>query len=301
MCDNRMKRAVALGYFDGLHIAHMRVLEAALAQKENGLQPAVLLFDRSPAEVLTGKTVPHLLTEADRDAILGGMGLELIKLSFEEIKDLTPAVFFETVLLQDLNCGFVSCGYNYTFGRGGAGTRETLASLCRAHGAGIAVCERVSVGGTPVSSSAVRNALAAGRPERAAAMLGRPFSFSAPVVSGEKRGRTLGAPTVNQYLPQGLILPKYGVYACVVEIGEKRYAGAANIGARPTFGCSAVRSETYILGFSGDLYGQNVRIGLLSFLRPERRFPSAEALKAQIALDAAAAGAAAQASPFFCK
>ena len=301
MCDTVKRPALALGYFDGLHIAHQKVLSAALKQKNNGLTPSVLLFDRRPVSVLSGKDVPRLMTEADRDALLSRMGLAPVRLCFADIKDLSPESFVRDILVGELNCAFVSCGYNFRFGKGGEGTASMLRRLCAENGVAVTVCRQVTLDGVPVSSSAIRAALAAGETEKANAMLGRPLSFSAPVWAGDRRGRDLGAPTINQTLPEGFITPALGVYASVVTVDGVRYPSVTNVGARPTFGGEAVRSETYIIGFTGDLYGRDVRVELVSFLRKEHKFPSFEALKAQIARDAEAAERTVRTSVYFQK
>lgn len=301
MDENNKKRALALGYFDGLHIAHQKVLSAALEQQKNGLTPAVLLFDRHPASVLTGRQVPRLLTDEDRDALLSSMGILPIKLCFAELKDLTPEAFVEEILCGRLSCAFVSCGYNYHFGRGGTGTAALLQALCAGEGIAVSVSPQVTLEGEPVSSSAIRRAVAEGETEKAAAMLGRPLMFTAPVFTGDRRGRTLGMPTINQYLPEGFVTPAFGVYASVTDVSGRRYPSVTNIGDRPTFGGGTVRSETHIIGFSGDLYGKTLRVELLSFLRPEMKFVSADALREQIARDARRAEEAVKSSPYFQK
>ena len=301
MCEQKENLALALGYFDGLHIGHQKVLSAALEQQKNGLTPAVLLFDRHPASVLTGRQVPRLLTDADRDALLSSMGIKPVKLRFADLKDLSPEAFVEKILCARLSCAFVSCGFNYRFGKGGAGTAALLQTLCAAKGIGVSVSPQVTLGGEPVSSSAIRRAIAAGETEKAVAMLGRPLTFTAPVFSGDHRGRTLGTPTINQYLPEGFVTPAFGVYASVTEANGVRYPSVTNIGARPTFGGGTVRSETHIIGFSGDLYGRTLRVELLSFLRPEMKFASADALREQISLDAQRALATVESSPYFQK
>ncbi len=298
MCKTE-KRALALGYFDGLHLAHLAVLQAALRERENGLRPAVMLFDKHPLEVLRGVEVPRLLTGEDRDAMLENMGFELIRVRFAELQGLLPETFVEEILCSQLGCAFVSCGYNYRFGKNGAGNAEVLCQLCSARGVDVSVSKRIRHNGRQVSSSVIRAAIEAGEMQTAVSLLGRPFSFAVPVIPGEHRGHSLGAPTVNQYLPKELITPRLGVYASVAEIDGKTYAAVTNIGSRPTFGGENVRSETYIHGFSGDLYGRTVRIGLIAFIRDERKFPSAEALKTQIAHDAAEALAIAGNSEFF--
>ena len=284
------RTSVALGYFDGLHIAHRQVLSAALEQKQNGLAPTVLLFDRHPYEVLTGRQVERLQTEEDRRARLLAMGFSVLDISFESVRDLTPSAFAEEILAGRLAAGFVSCGFNYTFGRGGRGDASLLRRLCSEYGIGLRVCPEVLLDGQAVSSTAIRAALKNGDPALAAAMLGEPFAFSSPVFHGDERGRLLDAPTANQSIPAALVTPKFGVYVTRVELPDgRRFPGVTNIGCRPTFNGGSVRSETCLLGFSGNLYGQTLRISLLAFLREEKKFDSFEALKAQIAQDAAAA------------
>lgn len=293
--------AIALGYFDGLHIAHRAVLAAALEQKKNGRVPTVLLFDRPPYEAVTGVRVPRLMTDADRENELLAMGFRVETLSFDAVRDLEPEAFLREILIGRFGCGFVSCGYNYTFGKGGRGTAETLRELCETYGLDLSVCDRVRLNGRDVCSSAIRDAVTAGDLRTAVAMLGAPLSFSAPVVAGEHRGAGLGAPTANQLLPPGFIVPKAGVYAAFAAVDGCVCPAVTDIGTRPTFGGTAVRCETYIMDFSGDLYGKTVRLSLLDFLREERRFPSAAALREQIVLDAVAAGALTEKSPFFKK
>ncbi len=298
MCEQK-KTALALGFFDGLHIAHTAVLSSVLAQKTRGLTPAVLLFDRHPAEVLFNVPVPGLLTPEDRDALLAEMGLESVTLPFGALKDLSPRRFAEEILVRRFGCAFVSCGYNYRFGKNGEGDASLLAALGEACGFAVSVCGRVCLNGQPVSSTAIRRAVAAGDMQTAASMLGRPFGFTAPVAGGDGRGRNLGSPTVNQAIPAGLQHPKSGVYASAVMLEGKKYAAVTDIGVRPTFGGGEERCETFILDYSGDLYGERVSLGLLKYLRPERAFPSAGALSAQIAQDALSAREICARSPYF--
>lgn len=289
MSEKYKRTAVALGFFDGLHLAHRRVLENAVAQRENGLQPCVLLFDDHPQHVLNGKQIPKLVQNEKRDALLEDMGLTAVSCSFAGIRDYSPRAFVETVLVDRLNAAFVSCGYNYRFGKNGAGDAGTLKTLCGEYGVEVCVCAEMDIDGEPVSSTAIRCAVESGDAEKAARMLGRLFSFSAEVVAGDKRGRLLGTPTVNQLLPADLAIPKYGVYVSAVRFDGREYTGVTNIGARPTFQAPEVRSETYILDYDGDLYGRTVETALVKYLRPVMTFDSADALKAQIAEDIAAA------------
>lgn len=283
------KRAVALGFFDGLHTAHIAVLRKALAQRENGLIPAILIFDRHPAEVITGKEVKRLMTTEKRDEMLRALGFEIIRIRFESIKDMSPEAFVSDILVRQLNAGYVCCGYNYRFGKNGEGNSTLLTSLCAAENIGIGVCEQITVNGRTVCSTAIREAAAEGDMQTVRLMLGRPLEFCTSVFSGDKRGRLLGAPTANQYLPENFVIPKFGVYASVVELDGTEYAAVTNIGNRPTFDGVSLRSETYIIGFSGDLYGRYIDVKLFAFLRPEMKFSSFDALKEQIAVDASEA------------
>ena len=291
MNDNQIKvrTAVALGFFDGLHLAHRRVLESAAAQKDKGLTSCVLLFDDHPQHVLNGMDVPKLLQNEKRDALLREMGLTTVNCSFSRIKDMSPEAFVEQILVGGLNAAFVSCGYNYRFGKNGAGDAAALQNLCAAYDITVCVCPEMDVDGEAISSTAIRSFIEDGEVGKAADMLGRYFSFESPVIEGDKRGRLLGTPTVNQLLPEHLVTPRFGVYLSKVTFEGQTYTGVTNIGARPTFHAGDPRSETYILDFSGDLYGKTVETALVKYIRPIRQFDSAEALKAQIAEDVAVA------------
>lgn len=287
--DKTAGTAVALGFFDGLHLAHRKVLESAAGQAGNGLIPCVLLFDDHPQHVLTGKSVPALLQNEKRDAILREMGLTSVDCSFARIKDMLPQTFVEQVLAGELNAAFVACGYNYRFGRHGAGDAAALRELCAGYGISVSVCPEMDCDGRAISSTVIRGLIEEGAVDKAADMLGRYFSFVSPVIEGDKRGRLLGTPTVNQLLPESLVTPRFGVYLSRVTFDGKTYTGVTNIGARPTFHAGDPRSETYILDFSGDLYGQTVETALVKYIRPVMAFDSADALKAQIAEDIAVA------------
>ncbi len=292
MTNNSVKTeyAVALGFFDGLHKAHMAVLERTLETARNGgLTPAVLLLDEHPRTVITGGRVPLLLQKSERDERLKKMGFSLLVVSFREIMNMEPEEFFRKILCERYRCRALVCGYNYNFGKKAAGNTAVLRELCDSKGMTLDICPEIMSGGKTVSSSAVRRAIESGDIESANEMLGFPFGFTSAVFTGDQRGRLLGAPTINQYLPEELIVPKFGVYASKVYFDGREYVGVTNIGSRPTFGVSSVRSETFIVGFSGDLYGKNVRVEICSFIRPERKFPDALTLKAQIEEDVIAA------------
>lgn len=276
------KRAIALGAFDGLHLGHLRVLEGT---KQFGLAPSVLLFSEHPAKVLCGTTPPILITDTKRDALLREMGIEPLKTDFREIVSLSARDFVQEILRDRLHAGAVSCGENYTFGKERAGTPAVLKALCAECGIQLFVAPTAEALGAPVSSTRIRKYLQNGEIESANALLGRRFSYAFEVVHGDARGRTLHFPTINQFFPSDFVVPKYGVYASQVFINGSYHAAVTNIGVRPTIGTKTPRSETCILGFSGDLYGQYTEVELLSYLRPEQKFDSLDALRAAIQKD----------------
>lgn len=283
------KTAVALGSFDGLHKGHMSVIACALSMKECGLVPLALLFDSHPMLALTGQAPPEILQSAERERLLTEMGVKFEYISFKEIMNLTCREFFEEILLKRLNAAAVCCGWNYRFGRGNEGGCCELSELCDEFGVELHISDHVDLGGEPISSSRIRLAVEQGDIPLANAMLGREFSYSAPVVSGYHRGHLLGAPTINQRFEPDFVRPRKGVYASFTTVGGVRYPSVTNIGLRPSFENEDFRSETCIIGFSGDLYGQVIKVSLLDFIRDEQKFGSVEALSAQIALDAARA------------
>lgn len=281
------RTAIALGFFDGLHLAHMQVISNVLdAYRLKGLVPCVLLFDKHPQSVLSAFRVPFLLEDEKRNSILSSLGVKTVFLKFDDIKNLSPEEFVKNILVEKYNVGLVSCGYNYRFGKKAQGDVELLRALGAEYGFEVSVCENTKLDGESVSSSAIRRAIADGDIIKANKMLGRPFAFSAEVFDGDHRGRLLGAPTINQYLPEGIAVPKFGVYASVAIIDGRERSAVTNIGNRPTFDGVSVRSETYIIDYSGNLYGKNVEVRLLDFIRNEKKFSDADELKLQIVKDA---------------
>ena len=282
------KTAVALGSFDGLHTGHMSVIACALSFKECGLKPLVMLFDSHPLKALSGKAPSEILQSSLRNEILDGRGVATTVISFKEIKDLSPREFFTEILLGKLNAGAVCCGNNYRFGKNGTGNTKELKSLCEEFGVELKISPEIKFEGSPVSSTRIRQAIESGDIPLANAMLGREFRYKYTVVSGDRRGRLMGAPTINQHFAENFVIPKIGVYSSVTVIGDKEYPSVTNIGLRPSFANEDLRSETCILGFSGDLYGQDIEVRLLQYLRGEMKFDSMDALGTQIKRDAEA-------------
>ncbi len=282
------KTAVALGSFDGLHTGHMSVIACALSFKECGLTPLVMLFDSHPLKVLSGKAPAEILQPSLRNEILDSRGVGKVFISFEEIKNLSPREFFTEILIKKLNAGAVCCGNNYRFGKNGSGDTNELSALCKEFGIELKISPEIVFDGLPVSSTRIRQAIENGDIPLANAMLGREFRYKYTVVSGDRRGRLMGAPTINQHFSENFVIPKIGVYSSVAIIDNTEYPSVTNIGLRPSFANEDLRSETCILGFSGDLYGHDIEVQLLQYLRGEMKFDSMEALGTQIKLDAEA-------------
>lgn len=282
--------AVALGTFDGLHIGHKAVLSAAL--KFTDCDAVAVTFGEPPKRHTSGEFVPMLMTAAEKNRALREMGFSAVDvLDYDKVRDI-PARDFLDMLFKKYDIKAVTCGFNYRFGAGGSGDAALLTAYCHEHKAEAVVCPASTVSGQTVSSTLIRELISDGKIPFANTLLGRRFSISGKVIHGDARGRTIGFPTVNQLLDPEIVTPLFGVYATAVTVGGRMYPAVTNIGIRPTFLLKKPMSETNIIGFEGDLYGDDIRVELLSFLRPETRFDGIDQLKAAIANDAEAAKAA---------
>ena len=282
-----IKTAVTLGSFDGLHKGHIAVIACAFEmQKEHGLLPLVLLFDRHPMLTVSGKAPDMILQAALRDELIAKTGAGKRIVPFREVRNMSCREFFEKILIEKLNAGGVCCGWNYRFGKNNEGGTEELKALCEEFGVILKITPPVDFGGEPVSSTRIRQAVESGDVSFANEMLGREFRYKLTVVDGQHRGRLIGAPTINQRFDEGFVIPKKGVYASVTVVDGMEYPSVTNIGLRPSFENEDFRSETCILGFSGNLYGQEIEVRLLQYLRDETKFDSLEKLSEQIGKDA---------------
>jgi len=280
------KNAVALGSFDGLHKGHISVITCALSFKERGFIPLVLLFEKHPLLSLTGKAPAELLQTEERNRILSELGTQIKVISFDSVRNLSCRDFVKNILIDSLNAGAVCCGWNFRFGKNNSGDCEELKKICDEFGLELCISDHIDVEGQPVSSSRIRQAIVDGNIQLANAMIGRDFGYKYKVVTGNHRGHLMGAPTINQYFGENFIIPKTGVYASYTIVGGREYPSVTNIGLRPSFENEDLRSETCIIGFSGNLYGENIEVRLLEYIRGERKFANSDDLRSQIALDA---------------
>ncbi len=281
---------VALGVFDGVHLAHRAILSAAAGHAlDAGLAAVACTFDPHPMEVLQPGRAQALLSSLDeRLDLIAATGVQAtVVLRFTpELAAMEPDAFVRDVLVERLRACQVVVGFNHTFGRGARGDARLLGALGERLGFTTHVVEPLVVDGVPVSSSAIRGALKTGSVERAARYLGRPYSVVGQVVEGAGRGRTLGFPTAN-VRPERPVLVPPGVYACHASDGSEAYPAVVNIGVRPTFDEHELVIEAYLLDFAGSLYGRRLRLGFVAHIREERKFPGVEALREQIARDVA--------------
>ncbi len=278
---------IALGNFDGVHLGHAAVLRAAHAARPD-VPRAVLTFEPHPREFFRPQDPPFRLTlSTERAAALAGLGVHyLYELPFDAaFAHLSAEDFVADVLHRGLGAAHLVCGADFAFGHRRGGDVAFLAERAEALGMGLTIVPPVTDKEGPISSSRIRRLIQDGYPERAAALLGRPPSIRGPVMHGDKRGRTIGFPTAN--IPLGRHLePQRGVYAVTARIDGAVVKGVANIGQRPTVGGTESRLEAHFFDFTGDLYDREITIYLHHFLREEQKFPSFEALKAQIEADA---------------
>lgn len=282
----------AIGNFDGVHLGHRAVIDLTrLAAARLSAPLGVMTFEPHPRQFFApGAPAFRLMDAVTRAHRLEKLGVEkLYELPFNNtLAALDPRSFAKTIISEQLALKHVVIGSDFQFGKGRAGTAGDLARFGAEMGFGVTIAPMVEIGKGEVSSTAIREALSEGRPRDAAAMLGHWHRIDGPVIRGDQRGRDLGYPTANLSI-DGLHPPRHGVYAVRVDVLDGPFAGshdgAASIGVRPTFGINTANCETFLFDFSGDLYGANISVALVEYLRPEEKFTSLAALIAQMDAD----------------
>jgi riboflavin kinase/FMN adenylyltransferase len=284
--------AVALGVFDGVHLAHRAILATGVARaRAAAIQALACTFDPHPAQVLQPKSAPvPISTPRERLELIAQAGVDAtVVLAFTPgLAAVEAEAFVKDVLVDRLRVRDVVVGYNHRFGRGARGDARLLQALAERLGFRAHVVPPLMIDGVPVSSTEIRSALNAGDLERAARYLGRLYAIVGDVVQGAGRGRTLGFPTANLRPDRELLIPP-GVYAGRMQVEGESHSAVVNIGVRPTFGEQTLVVEAHVLDFSASLYGRAVRLAFVSRLREERKFPDLDALRAQIGRDIEAA------------
>lgn len=281
------KKIIALGFFDGVHLGHQALLRqcVTLAQQHH-CHSAAITFETHPQSLYFPNPPALISTIRDREMLLRQYGMEVI-LPLPVTKEVMSTSW--DVFLQELiargGAGFV-CGEDFRFGFRGEGNAAALAEFCRQRELPCICVPEQDLEGRRVSSTYIRTQLEAGDMATAVRFLGHPHVLTGTVVPGRHIGRTLGVPTANLILPEGVLIPKFGVYACRCLVGERAWSAVTNIGTRPTVSGTGITVEPWLLDYTGDLYGKTITLEFYRFLRPERKFPDLDALKNQIRLDA---------------
>ena len=287
------KTAVALGFFDGVHLGHRKVIENAIAhsrQTPGGPVPVVFTFSAEECASVK-KNQKTIFSDEIKIALFEEMGVKAVFMpEFSALKNLGPHDFFADVLLGKLCAEALFCGQDFRFGAGGSGNTDTLVADGKNAGVGVFVSPFVTTNSLKISSGALRELLAEGDLAGFEARCGRQYLIDFGVSEGTRIGRTLGFPTMNQIYPAHFVLPAFGVYATRVLVNGVFYDAVTNVGVKPTVGNSeAPAAESFIFGFDGNLYGKKAKTYFCKHLRPEQKFESLGELKAQITRDTIAA------------
>ena len=274
---------ITLGDFDGVHIGHNELLKTAVNESAaNNIRSAVWSLKYNHSKY----PVPYLTDIREKISLFESAGIDMaIFDDFESVKDYTPERFVDEILIEKFNCVTAVCGFNYHFGKNGSGTAKTLTRLMTERGRKCIVVNPVMYDSETVSSSRIRNHIINGDMEYVQALLGRPFSIKLTVISGNRIGRTLGMPTINQIFPDRHIVPANGVYCTRCDIDGIVYNSVTNVGTRPTVtgGDAHIICETHIIGYNGDLYGREIKVSFYKKIRDEKKFASLDELKQTIA------------------
>ena len=282
------KRVIALGFFDGVHKGHGALLRTVAQVADRlGAKPCAFTFDRSPTAAITGQAVPLLSSVEDRVWLMRRYyGIEeVIVAPFDGMQKMDWQDFVSEYLQKELGCVHVVAGHDFHFGYMGKGNPQRLQEKCRELGMGCDIIQKVEQDGITISSTYIRTLIAQGEMERANQFLGHPHTLTNRVAHGKKIGTTtLGFPTVNLLIPQGVIVPAFGVYATRVWFDGQCRCAVTNVGVRPTVedNDGHVTVEGFILDFDGDLYGHEIRMEFYKYLRPEQKFASMQALADEI-------------------
>ena len=275
--------AIALGFFDGVHVGHRRLLETAeKIAKEKNLLFTVFTF---PAEnALKGEGV--LYSTEDKLEIFEELGVEAVVLAdFASVASISAEDFITCSLISDMGCRAAIAGFDFKFGKGAVGDASLLSERLFAHGRECIIEDEHRINGEKISTSLIKGLLSEGRVDEAAVLLGMPYFISCTAEHGNGVGKKLGFPTVNSGFENHLPPIRRGVYRTATEISGRLYNGITNVGSCPTFDERALHAETHIIGYSGDLYGKKIRIFFLGYLREEKRFEDEKDLILQIEVD----------------
>ncbi len=281
------KTAVALGIFDGVHLGHRKIIEFAKHFEKSGFVPTVFTFANVTVAQKQGRKQEYIYTDRQKESILEKLGMQYCySADFASLKNLSGEEFVQKILLEKLNAHHVVCGQDFRFGKNASCGIEELVKFGQRYGFGVVIGPDIMEEGEKISSGKIRTLLAEGSVAEANRLLGAPYNICAEVVGGNRIGRTLDFPTINQQFEEGQLVPKRGVYHTLTEISGRKYASVTNVGVKPTVEKNIQPlAETHILGFSGDLYDKTIEVEFCGFIRGEKKFASLEELKNQISAD----------------
>ena len=285
-----MNTIFALGFFDGVHLGHQALLKACRCMaEETDCAAGVVTFTGHPDTLVHGHTPVLINTPSDRKKLLTEQFYmdAVVELPFDRDMMVMPWQVFIEMLVEKFGAAGFVCGHDFRFGNRGAGTAALLQEYCAQKGMPCTVVSEQKIDGIPVSSTYIRGLLEEGQMELAVRFLDHPHILTGEVVSGRKLGRTLGIPTANLLIPEGVVRLRHGVYACKAIAEGKEYLAVTNVGSRPTVGGHRVTVEPWLMDFDGDLYGKEITLCFHAFLRPEQKFDSLEALREEIQKNAA--------------
>ncbi len=282
---NTVPCALALGFFDGVHLAHRELIRTARAEADKHALPLAVFTFPSECAFLKGGAGRIYGTD-EKVKIFESLGVDMcIIADFASMAELCAEDFIKKVLISDIGASVAVAGYNFRYGKGAMGNASLLSAVMSAEGRRAVILGEYKHEGCEVSSTMIRDYIKAGKIKQANALLGKEYFFTGTVEHGRAEGRRLGFPTVNTALPPNRQIPRLGVYKTRIPIDGKDHSGLTNIGVCPTFGERTVHLETYILGYEGDLYGRVLDIFLVDFVRDEMHFSSKEELIMQINID----------------
>lgn len=274
-----MKTAIILGTFDGLHAGHRAVIE-----KVKDFFSVAVTFDIPPKGIISGEPQLLILPD-DRENRIKKLGINQVEMqSFEAVRKISAVDYLE-FLKDKYNPSRIVCGFNYRFGYKAEGDVALLNKFCKKNGIDFICVPPVEKDCVVVSATNIRNLIREGKISEASSQIYGGFCFTAPVLHGDMRGRTIGFPTANQNYPENLVKLKFGVYITQVTIDAVQYSAITNVGIRPTYQTQTIGCETYIKDFCGEIYGKDMKVEFLQFVREEKKFLSLEELKNAILSD----------------
>lgn len=284
VCDIKEGTVVALGTFDGCHAGHISVFSSCRSlAKSLDVKSAVYTFSSVPKDFLSDGKSRYIFTQEEKIKVIRSLGIDYLCIEeFESVANMSGEEFLSSVLGERLHAVGACCGFNFRFGKGALYGTDELSDFFKNRGGRVQICDKILYNGVTLSSSLLRDFIECGRVEDIISV-SRPYSVYSKVEHGKELGRRIGIPTINQFFPDGKVLPADGVYITECEIGEDVYPSITNIGVRPTVENDGKRNmETHIIGYNGSLYGSYIRVNFYKRIRAEKRFASLEELQSEI-------------------